>query len=694
MDDDTDADSGPRPMKRRKVRLACRPCRDKKIRCDGGRPVCHACVRKKLDPAACVYAEAPPDLDVQYVRTLEDRIRDLERGFGQGGGGGHHHVAQGQQQHYHQQQQDLSAPGNHHEPRIVNDDSHAAAYHLVDLQSQGRQQPAGAYQATTTPSSIHVLPGGIHNPLGSPYRPTPPDLLSPGTTHSSSLPATRLPPQYRHRNQAIPRHAGPAATIDSDDQEGGDVMGAAEGNTPDEPGRGAVFLGPSSTAAFMREVQESSEVKHLNNNTEATSTTTPASTMRSTRIRSKREQEQLSALLDSVILPPRRTADRHLDAYWRLSHTLYPVLHKGLFMRRYEAAWSHSSRGDGVGVGLEGEPAQDAEDHPEDNVHSARAFHATLNILLALGCSYSLSSASPSPSSQPPSSATSLQTSAETFFDRSQLLLRDADHDRGSLSLVQAYILTAQYLQSRTDSVNKCWVAVGTAIRVAQGIGIQLDLRTESQAGRQERRRTWWCCLLLDRVLSMTLGRPPMVTWPTTIPMPAAVDDEELKTGAGSSCEEVAAGEAPSKTAFFVHTLRLMDVMMSVLKSLYRPFEELTRSSLFPSSSVETLSLIKIVELEAELARWRRDVPSYLRYHELGGQGSVSFSASSGGIDAVFLRQAIALHCRYLHLRILLFRPMMMHLSQHGSSQVLESDFQRDSLADWGRAAMVVLDLL
>lgn len=45
-----------RPIKRRRrAQLACQECRDKKIRCDGAKPVCDSCLRKGNDPGRCVY---------------------------------------------------------------------------------------------------------------------------------------------------------------------------------------------------------------------------------------------------------------------------------------------------------------------------------------------------------------------------------------------------------------------------------------------------------------------------------------------------------------------------------------------------------------------------------------------------------------------------------------------------------------
>lgn len=64
--------------------------------------------------------------------------------------------------------------------------------------------------------------------------------------------------------------------------------------------------------------------------------------------------------------------------------------------------------------------------------------------------------------------------------------------------LVQDYALMAHYLHT-TGMVDKCWVTLGTAIRLAQGYGIHVDRVSESQAQQQERRRTWAYCVQMDR---------------------------------------------------------------------------------------------------------------------------------------------------------------------------------------------------
>ena len=50
-----------RYAKRLKVKLACQECRDRKTRCDGSRPICDSCVRRKRPAHCCIYAACRND---------------------------------------------------------------------------------------------------------------------------------------------------------------------------------------------------------------------------------------------------------------------------------------------------------------------------------------------------------------------------------------------------------------------------------------------------------------------------------------------------------------------------------------------------------------------------------------------------------------------------------------------------------
>ncbi|KAH9983757.1 fungal-specific transcription factor domain-containing protein [Xylariaceae sp. FL0662B] len=239
-------------------------------------------------------------------------------------------------------------------------------------------------------------------------------------------------------------------------------MGAAE-SSPTDSGRQA-YLGRSSAAAFMKELQESSSRPKRSG--VATEDAASSTTSKTSYLKSRKEQDELNAFFDELVLPPRRVSDAYLDRYWQIVHPLYPIPHRSTFMDRYEKTLTHD---------LTSSPGYRSDSGMGD-VHAIRAFYATFNIMLALGCAFA----------SPTGPTSSSGKSAEQFFERSQKLLRDCNVEHASMQNIQALALTGLYLQS-TDLVNRCWTTVGHAIRLGQGIGVHLDLDTESQAERQER---------------------------------------------------------------------------------------------------------------------------------------------------------------------------------------------------------------
>ncbi|PWN53033.1 hypothetical protein IE53DRAFT_311021, partial [Violaceomyces palustris] len=56
----------------------------------------------------------------------------------------------------------------------------------------------------------------------------------------------------------------------------------------------------------------------------------------------------------------------------------------------------------------------------------------------------------------------------------------------------------------------RAWVTTGQAMRLAQDIGIHRNLSHQSLSFEvsEVRKRTWWCIYMLDKLLSVSLGRP------------------------------------------------------------------------------------------------------------------------------------------------------------------------------------------
>ena len=181
----------------------------------------------------------------------------------------------------------------------------------------------------------------------------------------------------------------------------------------------------------------------------------------------------------AALLPRRRNADDFLACYWEFIHPLFPVLHKPSFLKQYQTLWANE---------------QDPEARDIDSLGLEELiFTATLNLVFALGCSFSNLVA---PAQKNPMS--------DEFYQKSRHLLLFEVLDSTSLSLVQMLCLTGVYLQS-TQYANRCWNSVGLAIRVAQSLGLHLNEvagRKIPQLEREMRRRVWHTCVILDRCVS------------------------------------------------------------------------------------------------------------------------------------------------------------------------------------------------
>ncbi|RSL63252.1 hypothetical protein CEP54_005324 [Fusarium duplospermum] len=168
----------------------------------------------------------------------------------------------------------------------------------------------------------------------------------------------------------------------------------------------------------------------------------------------------------SYVLPPRRQADHLMELYWFYVDPLYPFLDRKRWTNAYNAIFA------GTIIDF-----------------NERIFVATLNIIFALSTQLLESQ-----------SLEQREQSSETYFHRAQDLLPMSPWESGSLELVQCLLVTSQYLQS-TYNPHQTWMVVGSAIRMAQGLGLHLPETSADRSDPGERellRRIWYGCILMD----------------------------------------------------------------------------------------------------------------------------------------------------------------------------------------------------
>ena len=245
--------------------------------------------------------------------------------------------------------------------------------------------------------------------------------------------------------------------------------------------------GPSSTIAFVRQVAEGGSV-------------TDSVASRAASRRPKHPNVLLSEPLyardsQSFVLPQRYLADDFVKCFWTFVHPVFPILHEPATTETYNKLW------------LPNTSATDSDPYSLP----------MLNLVFALGCQYSNFVA-----------VKTRGTMAREHYLRSRRAFNFDILDSTSLTHVQLLLLMGVYLQS-SQYASQCWNVIGLAVRCAQGLGLHLE-RDDSPFSRTERvlRRTvWHNCVCLDRLLSMTFGRPAMIA-NTQVPLPPIVDGHRL----------------------------------------------------------------------------------------------------------------------------------------------------------------------
>ncbi|KAF7320549.1 Zn(2)-C6 fungal-type domain-containing protein [Mycena chlorophos] len=198
----------------------------------------------------------------------------------------------------------------------------------------------------------------------------------------------------------------------------------------------------------------------------------------------------------------------------------------------------------------------------------------------------------------------------------------DARHiySQPTLYDLQYYSLACQFME-RAASPTICWTLNGTALRLAQDLGIHRRT-AEDEPPTAERE-------LFKRALF-------------DIDLPIDCDDEywdhpthPFKQPAG----------IPSKISFFNHLMGLSNILAASLRSLYglEKFKNAFRA--YGENWEETIT----AEIDSALNIWRDRIPEHLRWD----------SDNIDAMDAVFFDQSTALQCGFHYMEMFIHRPFI-----------------------------------
>ncbi|KAM0792104.1 hypothetical protein ACM66B_004808 [Microbotryomycetes sp. NB124-2] len=289
--------------------------------------------------------------------------------------------------------------------------------------------------------------------------------LPPAPAPPRSEPSLSSPVQIPARSVSQPAHSvssmayaaipGPARSDMQESTQQDATTPAEHGDgtgslTVEEGGGGGGYLGSISGAALLHFLQNAADVK-----IEARSATKSAASPAST-----------SASHTAVTADQ---ADKFVDAYFRVFHTMYPVVHEATFR------------------------AQLAEIVPRPSGAAWKLLHL---VILGIGSMCMLGDVGE-------------QEPTLIFYERAAQSVSTATFESTSLTGIQAFILLANFAQKLNHTAAGA-VFLGIALRMSINFGLHTEAsaRGLSPFEQELRRRVWWTLFCFDCGAQLTFGHP------------------------------------------------------------------------------------------------------------------------------------------------------------------------------------------
>ena len=318
-----------------------------------------------------------------------------------------------------------------------------------------------------------------------------------------------------------------------------------------------------------------------------------------------------SGAVDIYFIPAEAETRSLMKSYFDYIGSLYPYVHEATFSRTYEEMRRNNFK------------------------EVRRTWLALFNMVLALaiGVPYN-------------SDVTVEQRTekANVYYQRAMILCKEQMTRGTSLEVVQFLLLLVQYLQGTRQSL-QTWTVHGLAVKAALQLGLHSNeaLKRFSPLDREIRKRTWYACVVLDRVLSMTFGRPSTIHEDyVRMDLPSRYP-ESFPTIMPASASETVSLE------FFNATITLYGIMWKVIQLLYG-------GNLGSEDQTDVFDNIpNLFSLQKQLNDWKGSLPPSLTIRE-----SQELSGNGGENLPAWERSRVVLTLRYHNVRILVHRLVLV----------------------------------
>ncbi|KAH8594525.1 fungal-specific transcription factor domain-containing protein [Bisporella sp. PMI_857] len=616
--------------KRRKVSLACAPCRERKIRCSGEKPACDSCQRRSQECSYAVRLESIPGVTESFQSVL-DRLQRLENQNRPNNSLAREpNPNQSVDDGPHQQLSYLQAASEYRELPPVNS-QHVSEDILRVMSPTCDGSPSIGLEPRTRLSNVRYV-GNLSSSLSH----------VPPLDEAKQVPHKLEEDAASHESLHIVAHEA-------------DAMGVSSVCHKNSPQESTQYYGDSSGIAFMRAIRhvlgngvQGDFVEDTTSSGDRLNLVGFDKSVRSELLKLLPKFEGPRLRPELFALPSRSLSDTLLENYWTRVYPLYPFVHRPTFELAYAMLWNPT--------GSEALLVQESDaglGNMTDAGPASQTFYCALNMMLALG-------------SQFLDVSVSERNDIATMFDqRSKNLLVVDMMDRGSIAIIQTLLLSGQFLQS-TFYPQRCWNGIGVACRIAQGLGLHVDQSPLqiSPLGQEMRRRVWYACMMLDMSASMTMGRPLMIMHKFSTSPPSPMKDENFKSDPRGA----------AAIGLFLERIKLSEILGIILTTIYDQNISNTNTSAANAKYLQTpIEIDALLEMDKKLTKFQTGLPTELQWAQDGEKLRHSPGPSVGNLEM----QSNFLYASVLQSRILLYRTTFIQLCKDAVSKLNEMSSDR-----------------
>lgn len=277
-----------------------------------------------------------------------------------------------------------------------------------------------------------------------------------------------------------------------------------------------------------------------------------------------KEEIEILKFRGAFLLPPRDLCDDIVETYFEKIHPTFPYLNRSQFMRRYN-----------------------------DPVNPPSLL--LLQAILLAG-----SRVCKNPALIDESGTADL--ASLTFYKRAKALF-DANYESDRLIIVQAVVLLSWWWEGPEDVTKNAFYWSRVALGIAQGIGLHRSMDKTNMALSHKRswKRMWWSLFVLDRWVSVSLGRPLVINLEDSdVPMITEEDFNEDEPGHPSLYPA-----NKTNILYFIHAVKLSEIIGLVMDQQFSVSAEISRRK----KKVPFVS-----HCDMALGSWMKSLPPELKY--------------------------------------------------------------------------------